>query len=127
MHTGFYPRLEFAVPFSSRTRPGGKGSPIFDVLLYRRGASGFVAFDLLYTDGRQLISRPLAERRARLLGAGRALLDNDAGHERRRAVRERRRVSVLAQRERPVRRTLSSQAHAIAAVHSNPTKGVQQC
>jgi len=43
MHTGFYPRLEFAVPFSSRTRPGGKGSPIFDVLLYRRGASCFVA------------------------------------------------------------------------------------
>ena len=30
----------------------------------------FVAFDLLYTDGRPLISRPLAERRARLLGAG---------------------------------------------------------
>jgi bifunctional non-homologous end joining protein LigD len=30
----------------------------------------FVAFDLLYVDGRPLISRPLAERRARLLGAG---------------------------------------------------------
>jgi bifunctional non-homologous end joining protein LigD len=30
----------------------------------------FVAFDLLYADGRPLISRPLAERRARLLGAG---------------------------------------------------------
>jgi bifunctional non-homologous end joining protein LigD len=30
----------------------------------------FVAFDLLYTEGRPLISRPLAERRARLLGAG---------------------------------------------------------
>src|SRR5207245_4349484 len=30
----------------------------------------FVAFDMLYADSRPLLSRPLAERRARLLGAG---------------------------------------------------------
>ena len=54
-----------------------RGRPSYDLLAGRLGPKAakrgrgpiFVAFDLLYTDGRPLISRPLAERRARLLGA----------------------------------------------------------
>jgi bifunctional non-homologous end joining protein LigD len=55
-----------------------RGRPSYDLLAGRLGPKAakrgrgpiFVAFDLLYTDGRALIARPLAERRARLLGAG---------------------------------------------------------
>jgi bifunctional non-homologous end joining protein LigD len=55
-----------------------RGRPSYDLLAGRLGPKAakrgrgpiFVAFDLLYMDGRPLISRPLAERRARLLGAG---------------------------------------------------------
>lgn len=55
-----------------------RGRPSYDLLAGRLGPRAakrgrgpiFVAFDLLYADGRPLISRPLAERRARLLGAG---------------------------------------------------------
>src|SRR5436309_7040483 len=55
-----------------------RGRPSYDLLAGRLGPKAakrgrgpiFVAFDLLYTDSRPLISRPLAERRARLLGAG---------------------------------------------------------
>jgi len=55
-----------------------RGRPNYDLLAGRLGPKAakrgrgpiFVAFDLLYADGRPLISRPLAERRARLLGAG---------------------------------------------------------
>ena len=55
-----------------------RGRPSYDLLAGRLGPKAakrgigpiFVAFDLLYIDGRPLISRPLAERRARLLGAG---------------------------------------------------------
>ena len=55
-----------------------RGRPSYDLLAGRLGPKAakrgrgpiFVAFDLLYADGRALISRPLAERRARLLGAG---------------------------------------------------------
>lgn len=55
-----------------------RGRPSYDLLAGRLGPKAakrgrgpiFVAFDLLYFDGRPLISRPLAERRARLLGAG---------------------------------------------------------
>lgn len=55
-----------------------RGRPSYDLLAGRLGPKAakrgrgpiFVAFDLLYFDGRALISRPLAERRARLLGAG---------------------------------------------------------
>jgi bifunctional non-homologous end joining protein LigD len=55
-----------------------RGRPSYDLLAGRLGPKAakrgrgpiFVAFDLLYTDGRPLISRPLAERRARLAGAG---------------------------------------------------------
>jgi bifunctional non-homologous end joining protein LigD len=55
-----------------------RGRPSYDLLAGRLGPKAakrgrgpiFVAFDLLYADGRPLISRPLAERRARLLGAG---------------------------------------------------------
>jgi bifunctional non-homologous end joining protein LigD len=55
-----------------------RGRPSYDLLAGRLGPKAakrgrgpiFVAFDMLYADGRPLISRPLAERRARLLGAG---------------------------------------------------------
>lgn len=55
-----------------------RGRPSYDLLAGRLGPKAakrgrgpvFVAFDLLYSDGRPLIGRPLAERRARLLGAG---------------------------------------------------------
>jgi bifunctional non-homologous end joining protein LigD len=55
-----------------------RGRPSYDLLAGRLGPKAakrgrgpiFVAFDLLYADGRPLISRPLAERRARLLEAG---------------------------------------------------------
>jgi bifunctional non-homologous end joining protein LigD len=55
-----------------------RGRPSYDLLAGRLGPKAakrgrgpiFVAFDLLYTDGRPLISRPLAERRARLQGLG---------------------------------------------------------
>ena len=55
-----------------------RGRPSYDLLAGRLGPKAakrgrgpiFVAFDLLYVDGKPLISRPLAERRARLLGAG---------------------------------------------------------
>jgi bifunctional non-homologous end joining protein LigD len=55
-----------------------RGRPSYDLLAGRLGPKAakrgrgpiFVAFDLLYVDGRPLISRPLAERRARLLAAG---------------------------------------------------------
>jgi bifunctional non-homologous end joining protein LigD len=55
-----------------------RGRPSYDLLAGRLGPKAakrgrgpiFVAFDLLYADGRPLISRPLAERRARLLGIG---------------------------------------------------------
>jgi len=55
-----------------------RGRPSYDLLAGRLGPKAamrgrgpiFVAFDLLYADGRALISRPLAERRARLLGLG---------------------------------------------------------
>jgi bifunctional non-homologous end joining protein LigD len=54
-----------------------RGRPSYDLLAGRIGPKAakrgrgpiFVAFDLLYADGRPLIARPLAERRARLLGA----------------------------------------------------------
>jgi len=55
-----------------------RGRPSYDLLAGRLGPKAakrgrgpiFVAFDLVYAEGRPLISRPLAERRARLLGAG---------------------------------------------------------
>lgn len=55
-----------------------RGRPSYDLLAGRLGPKAakrgrgpiFVAFDLLYADGRPLISRPLAERRARLVGLG---------------------------------------------------------
>jgi bifunctional non-homologous end joining protein LigD len=55
-----------------------RGRPSYDLLAGRLGPKAakrgrgpiFVAFDLLYADGRSLMSRPLAERRARLLGVG---------------------------------------------------------
>jgi bifunctional non-homologous end joining protein LigD len=55
-----------------------RGRPSYDLLAGRLGPKAakrgrgpiFVAFDLLYADGRALISRPLAERRARLMGLG---------------------------------------------------------
>jgi bifunctional non-homologous end joining protein LigD len=55
-----------------------RGRPSYDLLAGRLGPRAakrghgpvFVAFDILYLDGRPLISRPLAERRARLLGLG---------------------------------------------------------
>src|SRR3989442_6371375 len=55
-----------------------RGRPSYDLLAGRLGPKAakrgrgpiFVAFDLLYADGRALLSRPLAERRARLLRAG---------------------------------------------------------
>src|SRR5213594_1600308 len=55
-----------------------RGRPSYDLLAGRLGPKAakrgrgpiFVAFDMLYADSRPLISRPLAERRARLLGAG---------------------------------------------------------
>jgi bifunctional non-homologous end joining protein LigD len=55
-----------------------RGRPSYDLLAGRLGPKAakrgrgpiFVAFDLLYAGGRSLLSRPLAERRARLLGAG---------------------------------------------------------
>jgi bifunctional non-homologous end joining protein LigD len=55
-----------------------RGRPSYDLLAGRLGPKAakrgrgpiFVAFDLVYVDGRPLISRPLAERRARLLGVG---------------------------------------------------------
>ena len=55
-----------------------RGRPSYDLLAGRLGPKAakrgrgpiFVAFDLLYAEARSLISRPLAERRARLLGAG---------------------------------------------------------
>ena len=54
-----------------------RGRPSYDLLAGRIGRKAakrgrgpiFVAFDLLYADGRPLIARPLAERRARLLAA----------------------------------------------------------
>jgi bifunctional non-homologous end joining protein LigD len=53
-----------------------RGRPSYDLLAGRLGPKAakrgrgpiFVAFDLLYESGRPLISRPLAERRARLVG-----------------------------------------------------------
>ena len=53
-----------------------RGRPSYDLLAGRLGPKAakrgrgpiFVAFDLLYSDGRPVISRPLAERRARLMG-----------------------------------------------------------
>ena len=53
-----------------------RGRPSYDLLAGRLGPKAakrgrgpiFVAFDLLYAEARSLISRPLAERRARLLG-----------------------------------------------------------
>jgi bifunctional non-homologous end joining protein LigD len=55
-----------------------RGRPSYDLLAGRIGPKAakrgrgpvFVAFDLLYVEGRPLIGRPLAERRARLAGAG---------------------------------------------------------
>jgi bifunctional non-homologous end joining protein LigD len=55
-----------------------RGRPSYDLLAGRLGPKAakrgrgpiFVAFDLLYIDGRPLITRPLAERRARLMGIG---------------------------------------------------------
>jgi bifunctional non-homologous end joining protein LigD len=55
-----------------------RGRPSYDLLAGRLGPKAakrgrgpiFVAFDLLYESGRPLLARPLAERRARLLGAG---------------------------------------------------------
>ena len=55
-----------------------RGRPSYDLLAGRLGPKAakrgrgpiFVAFDLVYQDGRPLIARPLIERRARLLGAG---------------------------------------------------------
>jgi bifunctional non-homologous end joining protein LigD len=55
-----------------------RGRPSYDLLAGRLGPKAakrgrgpiFVAFDLLYADGRPVISRPLAERRARLVGLG---------------------------------------------------------
>jgi bifunctional non-homologous end joining protein LigD len=55
-----------------------RGRPSYDLLAGRLGPKAakrgrgpiFVAFDLLYAGGRAVISRPLAERRARLLGFG---------------------------------------------------------
>jgi bifunctional non-homologous end joining protein LigD len=55
-----------------------RGRPSYDLLAGRLGPKAakrgrgpiFVAFDLLYESGRPLISRPLAERRARLVGTG---------------------------------------------------------
>jgi bifunctional non-homologous end joining protein LigD len=55
-----------------------RGRPSYDLLAGRLGPKAakrgrgpiFVAFDLLYVGGRPLISRPLAERRARLVGTG---------------------------------------------------------
>src|SRR5207237_192585 len=55
-----------------------RGRLSYDLLAGRLGPKAakrgrgpiFVAFDLVYAEGRPLISRPLAERRARLLGAG---------------------------------------------------------
>src|SRR5213594_3444953 len=55
-----------------------RGRPCYDLLTGRLGPKAakrgrgpiFVAFDMLYADSRPLIARPLAERRARLLGAG---------------------------------------------------------
>src|SRR5712692_7944257 len=55
-----------------------RGRPSYDLLAGRLGPKAakrgrgpiFVAFDLLYAEGRPLISRPLAERRAHLLSAG---------------------------------------------------------
>jgi ATP-dependent DNA ligase len=55
-----------------------RGRPSYDLLAGRLGPKAakrgrgpiFVAFDLLYQDGRPLFASPLVERRARLLGAG---------------------------------------------------------
>ena len=55
-----------------------RGRPSYDLLAGRLGPKAakrgrgpiFVAFDLLYSDGRPLIGRPLTERRARLQAAG---------------------------------------------------------
>jgi bifunctional non-homologous end joining protein LigD len=55
-----------------------RGRPSYDLLAGRLGPKAakrgrgpiFVAFDLLYEDSRSLLGRPLAERRARLIGAG---------------------------------------------------------
>ncbi len=55
-----------------------RGRPNYDLLAGRLGPKAtkrgrgpvFVAFDLLYEGARPLLARPLAERRARLLGAG---------------------------------------------------------
>jgi bifunctional non-homologous end joining protein LigD len=55
-----------------------RGRPSYDLLAGRLGPKAakrgrgpiFVAFDVLYADGRPLIARPLAERRARLLAMG---------------------------------------------------------
>src|SRR2546428_3949848 len=55
-----------------------RGRPSYDLLAGRLGPKAakrgrgpiFVAFDLLYEDGRPLIGRRLADRRARLFGAG---------------------------------------------------------
>ena len=73
-----------------------RGRPSYDLLAGRLGPKAakrgrgpiFVAFDLLYTEGRPLISRPLAERRARLLGLGLGsrVLAVRASRRRRRAV-----------------------------------------
>jgi ATP-dependent DNA ligase len=55
-----------------------RGRPSYDLLAGRLGPKAakrgrgpvFVAFDLLYADGRPLIGRPLSDRRARLLATG---------------------------------------------------------
>src|SRR5437879_3408004 len=55
-----------------------RGRPSYDLLAGRLGPKAakrgrgpiFVAFDLLYQDGRPLLDRPLAERRGRLAAAG---------------------------------------------------------
>src|SRR5262249_51747877 len=39
------------------------GRPLFNALLYRRGAPCFVAFDCLWLDGRDLRTSPLIERK----------------------------------------------------------------
>lgn len=48
------------------------GRPDFYALMFRRGSPEFSAFDLLYLDGRDLRSLPLAKRKAKL----RTLLDS---------------------------------------------------
>src|SRR5215475_4635172 len=44
----------------------GEGRPIFKDLLFRKSACIFVAFDLLYLNGKDLRTRPLIERKRQL-------------------------------------------------------------